>query len=111
MTSVSKARETWHSNDVPKESQIDHALLQLASEAGELAGMWAKHRFKPGHSMTRDMVLDELGDVWYYVRIMCYLYGISIERLTNYNYEKLQGGHGWDGSSEKALKGRAGALW
>ena len=46
-------------------------------------------------------VLDELGDLWYYVRIVAYLFDITIEELTESNHEKLIGGHGWNGSDEK----------
>lgn len=96
-----KALETWHNKDVPKNEQINHAMLQLTSEAGEVAKLWAKHLYKPGHEIDRDAVLNELGDLWYYVRIVAYLFDITIDELTEANYQKLRGGHGWNGSDEK----------
>ena len=95
------ALETWHNKDVPKNEQINHAMLQLGSEAGEVVKLWAKHLYKPGHEISRDIVLDELGDLWYYVRIIAYLFDITIDELTEANHQKLIGGHGWNGSDEK----------
>ena len=95
------ALETWHNIDVPKNEQINHAMLQLAAEAGEVVKLWAKHLYKPGHEIDRDKVLDELGDLWYYVRIVAYLFDITIDELTEFNHQKLVGGHGWNGSDEK----------
>lgn len=95
------ALETWHNKDVPKNEQINHAMLQLAAESGEVVKLWAKHLYKPGHEVDRDKIIDELGDLWYYVRIIAYLYDITIDELTEFNHQKLVGGHGWNGSDEK----------
>lgn len=95
------ALETWHNKDVPKNEQINHAMLQLTAEAGEVVKLWAKHLYKPGHEIDRDKVIDELGDLWYYVRIVAYLFDITIDELTEFNHQKLRGGHGWNGSDEK----------
>lgn len=95
------ALETWHNKDVPINEQINHAMLQLAAESGEVVKHWAKHLYKPDHEIDRDIVLDELGDLWYYVRIIAYLYDITIDELTQFNHQKLIGGHGWDGSDDK----------
>ena len=95
------ALETWHGKDVPKNEQINHAMLQLTAEAGEVVKHWAKHLYKPDHEIDRDIVLDELGDLWYYVRIIAYLFDITIDELTEANRQKLIGGHGWNGSDEK----------
>ena len=95
------ALETWHGKDVPKNEQINHAMLQLTAEAGEVVKHWAKHMYKPDHEIDRDIVLDELGDLWYYVRIIAYLFDITIDELTQFNRQKLVDGHGWNGSDEK----------
>ena len=89
------ALETWAGKDAPHDEQVNHAILQLASECGEVVKLWAKHLYKPAHEITREKVLDELGDLWYYVRLVSWLFGITTEELTQANYEKLKGGHGW----------------
>ena len=97
------ALKTWYPNDgsVPVEEQLNQAMLQLASEAGELVGLWAKSLYKPGRTLDRDMVIDELGDIWYYVRIIAWLYGITVDQLSEFNAAKLAGGHGWNGAEAK----------
>ena len=101
--SIELALRTWYKpeHNVPEIEQLNQAVLQLQSESGELAALWAKHLYKPGRVMTRDNVLDELGDVWYYVRIICHMYDISLDELTEYNRQKLEGGHGWQDSHKK----------
>ena len=101
--SIEFALRTWYKpeHDVPHDEQMNQAILQLQSEAGEVAALWAKHLYKPGHQLEWGDVIDELGDVWYYVRIICHLCNITIEELTEYNREKLHGGHGWQDSHLK----------
>ena len=103
------ALKTWHNKDVAETEQINHAMLQLAAECGEVVKLWAKHLYKPAHEITREKVLDELGDLWYYVRIVAYLHDITIDELTEYNHQKLVGGHGWNGSDEKIKSRMDGA--
>lgn len=95
------ALETWHNKDVPTNEQINHAMLQLTAEAGEVASLWAKHMYKPGYQVDRDKIINELGDLWYYVRIVAYLFDITTDELTEFNHQKLIGGHGWNGSGDK----------
>ncbi len=100
---IEYALRTWYQpeHDVPEIEQVNQAILQLQSESGELAALWAKHLYKPNRTMTRENVMDELGDVWYYVRIIAYLYDISLDELTEANRQKLEDGHGWNGSHKK----------
>ncbi|KPJ95390.1 MAG: hypothetical protein AMJ53_02905 [Gammaproteobacteria bacterium SG8_11] len=90
-----RALETWH-RALPLDLQELHAVLGVAGEAGELANQHKKHLFKPGGMTNRDDVLDELGDVLYYVAILAYLNGATLEHVSQRNYEKLYGGHGWE---------------
>lgn len=104
-----RALETWHSKDKDFFLQLNHAILQLASEGGEVAALWAKFNYKPAFKlldgMTREEtfkvnLLDELGDVLYYLAILAHLYGWTIEDVSQRNYEKLRGGHGWKTPSQ-----------
>lgn len=90
-----RALSTWHSARFSLELQRDHAILGLVGEAGELAEMHKKDVFKPGHESTREQRLDELGDVLYYVAVLAWLDGATIEDVSRMNAEKLIGGHGW----------------
>lgn len=104
-----RALETWHSKDKDFFLQLNHAILQLASEGGEVAALWAKFNYKPAFKlrdgMTREEtfkvnLLDELGDVLYYLSVLAHLYGWTIEDVSQRNYEKLRGGHGWKTPSQ-----------
>ena len=95
----SRALGTWHDPlEFPDSLQTDHAVLGLVGEAGEVANQYKKHLFKPGHQSTRLSRLDELGDVLYYLSILAYLDGCTIDELSQMNYEKLTkngDNHGW----------------
>ena len=93
-----RALETWHDPVFfPESLQMDHAVLGLVGEAGEVANQYKKHLFKPGHQSTREERLHELGDVLYYLAILAHLNGVTIDELSRMNHEKLTGanGHGW----------------
>lgn len=64
------------------------SITGLAAEAGELLALVQKSRRKQEH-IDREKVVDELGDVLWY---MCYVmdaFDISMDELTDYNYNKL----------------------
>jgi NTP pyrophosphatase (non-canonical NTP hydrolase) len=94
-----RALETWHDPLLfPDELQIDHAVLGLVGEAGEVANQYKKHLFKPGHQSTRKERLLELGDVLYYMAILAHMDGATIDDVSQLNYEKpTKNGdnHGW----------------
>lgn len=95
------ALKTWYSPDDPRYLDPRHPLIKLAGEAGEILDLFGKHEYKPGfswwdckicgqasydifhgqepnsHTYT-PKVLDELGDWFYYARIVTFQQGISI---------------------------------
>lgn len=96
------ALKTWYTPDNPLYLGPRHPLIKLAGEAGELLDLYGKHEYKPdfdwwdckichcskfahGESTTKcnnnytPFVLDELGDLYYYLRIVTWQQKISIE--------------------------------
>jgi NTP pyrophosphatase (non-canonical NTP hydrolase) len=91
-----------------------YPLLQLAAEAGEVAGVFAKAMRKASPSdaaylpgtgtsvfatrqfklATRDRVKDELGDVFWYAFALLDEYDLSLEEVLSFNIEKLTDRHG-----------------
>lgn len=95
-SAVSKVLETWYDQDHPLHLDPLHPAIGLAGEAGELLDLYKKERFKDGVSWwdcancggEKDehygwqnnkllseytpKILDELGDWWYYFRILAY---------------------------------------
>ncbi len=69
---VEMALETWQ----PGNNPMLHALLGLAGEAGEMIDQYKKYLYKDGYECSLDDFLDELGNFWYYLRIVSHLKGI-----------------------------------
>jgi len=90
-----RALSTWHTDNFPVKHQRNHAILGLVGEAGELADLHKKDVYKPSHETTVLERMDELGDVLYYLSILAFLDGFTIEQLSAMNARKLEGGHGW----------------
>ena len=105
------ALKTWYSKDNPLHLDPRHPAIKLAGEAGELTDLFGKHEYKPNFSWwnckhckrpqevhhrilaTHDgcqnytpLILDELGDYSYYLRILAYQKGVSFEEICkNFN--------------------------
>lgn len=77
------ALSTWYAPDdpnaPPKDGQILHACMGLAGEAGEMIDLLKKRMFaKPGFVHNPARYVDELGDFWYYLRVLAALTEISL---------------------------------
>ena len=87
--------KTWLDDTRPMSAHLNHMAMGMASEVGEFVGLIDKNGYKDSANITRNMMLDELGDVFYYVAIAAYLLDTTIDELDQMNAEKLVGGHGW----------------
>lgn len=97
---IERALKTWYPKDNPLHFDPLHPAIKLAGEAGELLDLYGKHKFKPGFNWWNckhcqktseydcqcdkktlwytPLVLDELGDWWYYCRILAYQQNMNI---------------------------------
>jgi len=76
----------------PKEQGLTYVVLELASEAGEIAGKIKKIIRDRGSVVSSDDVEDlggELGDVLWALAMLCQELGISLEAVAIYNLNKL----------------------
>lgn len=64
-----------------------HALHGLASEVGEIHGIFQKAY--QGHPTDATAVVDELGDLMWFAAELCDVLGISLEAVARGNVEKL----------------------
>jgi NTP pyrophosphatase (non-canonical NTP hydrolase) len=72
-----------------KESELAMLAMGVADEAGEFLGHIKKVLFH-GHDDDRGHVIEELGDIaWYLFNIMNY-YGLTIEEVMEGNVKKLR---------------------
>jgi hypothetical protein len=66
---VEMALRTWYPKDHPLHLNPHHPLGKLLGEWGELLDDYMKSLYKPCYKFKP---LNELGDIWYYLRILCY---------------------------------------
>lgn len=74
------------------ESEIDQlicASLGLCGEAGEFAEIIKKGIYQ-GHGVQVDVLVEELGDVLWYIALACDAIGYDIETVMFENIEKLK---------------------
>jgi len=65
-----------------------HALFGLASETGEVLGMYQKAY--QGHKINHDDLRKEIGDVCWMLAELCTVHGWSLEDVCRENIEKLK---------------------
>ncbi len=70
------------------ESQLSVAALGLCSEAGEVADLIKKH-IGQGHVLDRDKLVEEIGDVVWYLAYLCHVIGVSFSYVVLVNMRKL----------------------
>ena len=87
-----------------RETRINFAMG--LAEAGELQDVVKKHLFH-GHcyETSRQKVLDEAGDLLWYLANLCDSYDIGLQAVASYNVEKLKKRYP-EGFSEEASRNR-----
>ena len=74
----------------PKLSKMQtehHAVLGLNSEAGEVAALYQKEL--QGHTIHKEDVMKELGDVLWMIAELCTNYDIDLDQVARMNIDKL----------------------
>lgn len=66
-----------------------NGVLGLAGEAGECADLVKKHYYQDGRDLFTDLI-DELGDVLWYVAETAAALGVTMEDVAQWNVEKLR---------------------
>ncbi len=75
-----------------KADNIDHilnGLMGLNGEAGECIDILKKYFFQ-GHELDKGKLIDELGDVLWYIAETCEGIGVTMEEVAIRNIEKLK---------------------
>lgn len=67
---------------------LANAGLGLTGEAGEVADIIKKHLYQ-GHDLPRDKIVEELGDLMWYVSLTASLIGVDLKAVMQANIEKL----------------------
>ena len=69
------------------EQTREHALHGIAAECGEIHGLYQKTY--QGHELSKERVMDEAGDLLWFVMELCYAEHIDPEAMLEYNVDKL----------------------
>lgn len=76
-------------NSLNEEDLILNGVLGLSGETGEVADIVKKHLFQ-GHKLDKSKILDELGDVLWYIAITSKGIGVELEEIAIHNIDKLK---------------------
>lgn len=93
----------------PLKADLDHMVMGIAGESGELVDAVKKHTIynKP---LDLDNVIEEMGDLEFYLEGLRQILGLSREEILAYNIKKLTKRY-QDGYSDKAAQERADKKW
>jgi NTP pyrophosphatase (non-canonical NTP hydrolase) len=89
-------------NSNKSEDLILNGILGLCGETGEVADHIKKATFQ-GHELNKDHLVNELGDVCWYIAIMATGLNVDLETIMKKNIEKLQRRYPDGFESERSL--------
>jgi len=75
------------------EQKILYCSVKLAEEVGETTGPLAKN-IVHGKPLPDQHVINELGDILYYIAILADEYKLDLESIAQFNIDKLRKRHG-----------------
>lgn len=78
-----------------------HALFGLASEVGEIHGLFQKQ--KQGHVLDETALRLEIGDVLWFLSELCDVYGWYLEDIAIANIQKLRNRYPKEFSPEQSI--------
>ena len=81
---------------------ILNALMGLSGETGELIDLFKKAYFQ-GHQLDKVEAVKELGDVFWYLNLLCKSMYIDFSDVMQKNIDKLRKRYGEQFSSEKSV--------
>lgn len=71
-----------------KKDMLLNGVLGLAGESGECCDIVKKNRFQ-GHELNKEQLLEEIGDVLWYISETASGLGVQLEDVAKYNLDKL----------------------
>ena len=82
----------------------EHALMGMMSELGEIAGIYQK--VHQGHMLVVEDVIDELGDLMWFVAEFCDVLRADMGYVAERNIDKLKGRYPEGFAAERSLHRR-----
>lgn len=71
-----------------KKDMVLNGVLGLAGESGECCDIVKKNRFQ-GHELNKEHMIEEIGDVLWYIAETASGLGVTLEEVAQYNLDKL----------------------
>lgn len=106
VTLLAKPGEDILASLTPEKCHLWHMGTGIAGEAGELVDAVKRHAIYT-KDIDRENVIEELGDLEFYMEGVRQSLGISREETLEYNYHKLMNKRYPNGYSDKAAQERA----
>lgn len=75
-------------DDLTKSETLQHALHGIASEVGEIHGLFQK--VYQGHEMSEEHLMKEIGDLMWFIAELCTVFGWEFNEVAMKNIEKLE---------------------
>ena len=80
---------TTLNKELDRTQTLTNGVMGLCGEAGEASDIVKKHLFQ-GHELNREKLIDELGDVAWYIAETAYALDVKLEDVLVHNIEKLK---------------------
>ena len=71
-----------------RKDMVLNGVLGLAGESGECCDIVKKNGFQ-GHELNKEHLIEELGDVMWYIAETASGLGVTLEEVAQYNLDKL----------------------
>ncbi len=75
--------------ELDKKDVLINGVMGLCGESGEVIDIVKKH-LAQGHELDREALIDELGDVAWYLAETATVLGVTLEEVLSRNIEKLR---------------------
>jgi NTP pyrophosphatase (non-canonical NTP hydrolase) len=95
-------------NPMPVNGRLLHAVFGIATEAGELLDAFKKRMFY-GKQLDETNLVEEFGDLFWYLALGCDALGVTFEEVWERNNAKLEARYGKKFTPEAALNRDLGA--
>ena len=88
--------------ELDKKDVLINGVMGLCGESGEVIDIVKKH-LAQGHSLDREKMIKELGDVAWYLAETAYALDIPLEQILRMNLEKLKNRYPEGFSTERSM--------
>lgn len=80
---------TTKNPDLTGKELLSNSVMGLCGESGEVIDLVKKHMFH-GHPLNREKLIDELGDVCWYIAECATALDVPLEEILTHNIDKLK---------------------